>query len=71
MQSVSLPPQSSISVPLKCPARGCDAFAADLVVRSQTVVTFRCMACHFTWSARIEWLPLFVRRHLDALPSWY
>jgi hypothetical protein len=71
MQSVSLPPQSSVSVPMKCPVRGCDASAIDLLVRSQTVATFRCAVCHFSWSAPIDGLPLFVRQHLDALFSAY
>jgi hypothetical protein len=71
MQSVSLPRQASISVPMKCPARECDASAVNLIVRSQTVATFRCVTCHFSWSARIDWLPLFVRQHLDALPCAY
>jgi Zn ribbon nucleic-acid-binding protein len=39
-----------------------------LLVRSETVVTFRCVACQFAWSARIDWLPSLVRQRLEALP---
>jgi hypothetical protein len=52
---VSLPRQPS--VPLKCPVHECGASTVHLLVRSETVVTFRCVACQFAWSARIDWLP--------------
>ena len=69
MQLVSVPRQPS--VPLKCPVHECGASTVHLLVRSETVVTFRCVACQFAWSARIDWLPLSVRQHLDARPSAY
>ena len=56
---------------MKCPVRGCDDSAVHLLVRSETVATFRCVVCHFSWSAPIDGLPLFVRQHLDALFSAY
>ena len=66
MQLVSVPGQPS--VPLKCPVHECGASTVHLLVRSETVVTFRCVACQFAWSARIDWLPSLVRQRLEALP---
>ena len=69
MQLIPLPRKTS--VPLKCPVPDVEASTVHLLVRSETVVTFRCVVCQFAWSARIDWLPPPVRKHLDAVRSTY
>ena len=72
MQPDPLPRVSpSLSVELECPVLTCDASAAHLIVRSETVVTFRCATCRFVWSAQIDGMPPLVRQRVKALPSVY
>jgi transposase-like protein len=64
----SLPPLSvtpdSADFPLTCPVTACAASHAELVVRSSTIVTFRCATCAFTWSVEIDDLPTSLRHRL-------
>jgi hypothetical protein len=52
------------TVGVPCPAPDCDSRAAAVVVRSDTVVTFRCLACRREWCADIRRLPDALRAQL-------
>jgi transposase-like protein len=58
----------SADFPLTCPVTTCAASHAELVVRSSTIVTFRCATCAFTWSVEIDDLPTSLRHRLQARP---
>ena len=47
----------SRDVPLRCPAPGCESEWAGIAIHTPSVVTFRCAACRFMWSADPTTLP--------------
>jgi hypothetical protein len=57
----------SSSLGLKCPSPLCDSTSAAMLVRSATIVTFRCGRCGFQWSADITGLPEAIRFQIDDL----
>jgi transposase-like protein len=73
MQPESPPPTPSVAAAfhVKCPEPTCGARETVLLVRSETIVTFRCASCRFTWSEQIDGLPPLARQRLKALPSVY
>jgi transposase-like protein len=60
---------TSPDVAVKCPFSTCDSTRAIIEVRSASIVTFRCIACRFEWSADISTLAEPLRRNVEAFHS--
>lgn len=58
------PPHHAPLIPLKCPADGCGARQARLVVRSRSIATFKCPTCGHSWSREVHALPVKARARL-------
>jgi hypothetical protein len=54
-----------VEVPLSCPVPECRSARAVVAIQSASIVTFRCSACGFMWSAEIDRLPDSLRQLLQ------